>query len=139
MFSAVAQRRVKHDFSERAGDLSDGSLLERYLTGDEALAQAAFEALVVRHGPMVLGICRHVLAEEHDAEDAFQATFLVLAQKGGSIRNRTVLAGWLHEVAHRIAIKAHWGLFAGAHSKGRPWRCRPQQLSRTTRMTRRME
>ena len=59
-----------------------------------------------RHGPMVLGICRHVLNEEHEAEDAFQATFLVLAQKGGSIRNRTVLAGWLHEVAHRIAIKA---------------------------------
>ncbi len=110
MFSAVAQRRVKHDFEERASDLSDGSLLERYLTGDEADAQAAFEALVVRHGPMVLGICRHVLAEEHDAEDAFQATFLVLAQKGGSIRNRTVLAGWLHEVAHRIAIKARLGV-----------------------------
>ena len=55
---------------------------------------------------MVLGICRHVLNEEHEAEDAFQATFLVLAQKGGSIRNRTVLAGWLHEVARRIAIKA---------------------------------
>jgi RNA polymerase sigma factor (sigma-70 family) len=62
--------------------------------------------LVERHGPMVLGICRHILNEEHDAEDAFQATFLVLAQKAGSIRNRTVLAGWLHEVAHRIAIKA---------------------------------
>ena len=55
---------------------------------------------------MVLGICRHILNEEHDAEDAFQATFLVLAQKGGSIRNRRVLAGWLHEVAHRIAVKA---------------------------------
>jgi len=110
MFSAVAQRRLKHDFKERASDLSDGSLLERYLTGDEADAQAAFQALVIRHGPMVLGICRHVLAEEHDAEDAFQATFLVLAQKGGSIRNRTVLAGWLHEVAHRIAIKARVGV-----------------------------
>ena len=55
---------------------------------------------------MVLGICRHVLNEEHEAEDAFQATFLVLAQKGSTIRNRNVLAGWLHEVAHRIAIKA---------------------------------
>ena len=81
-------------------------MLERFLTGDEAEAQDAFQALVVRHGPMVLGICRHVLNEEHDAEDAFQATFLVLAQKGSSIRNRKVLAGWLHEVAHRIAIKA---------------------------------
>ena len=87
--------------------LSDGGLLERYLAGDEdRAAQEAFQALVERHGPMVLGICRHILNEEHDAEDAFQATFLVLAQKGGSIRNRTVLAGWLHEVAHRIAIKA---------------------------------
>ena len=105
MAGALAQRCVKHDVRERSG-LSDGSLLERYLTGDEAAAQEAFQALVVRHGPMVLGICRHVLNEEHDAEDAFQATFLVLAQKGGSIRNRTVLAGWLHEVAHRIAIKA---------------------------------
>jgi RNA polymerase sigma-70 factor (ECF subfamily) len=55
---------------------------------------------------MVLGICRHVLNEEHEAEDAFQATFLVLAQKGSTIRNRNVLAGWLHEVAHRISIKA---------------------------------
>jgi RNA polymerase sigma factor (sigma-70 family) len=55
---------------------------------------------------MVLGICRHVLNEHHDAEDAFQATFLVLAQKGATIHDRRVLAGWLHEVAHRIAIKA---------------------------------
>jgi RNA polymerase sigma factor (sigma-70 family) len=106
MAGALAQRRIKDVSVERVEDLPDGSLLERYLTGDEAAAQQAFRALVERHGPMVLGICRHVLNEEHEAEDAFQATFLVLAQKGGSIRNRTVLAGWLHEVAHRIAIKA---------------------------------
>jgi RNA polymerase sigma factor (sigma-70 family) len=106
MAGALARRHVQREVEERAQDISDGGLLERYLTGNEATAQGAFQALVERHGPMVLGICRHILNEEHDAEDAFQATFLVLARKGGSIRNRTVLAGWLHEVAHRIAIKA---------------------------------
>jgi RNA polymerase sigma factor (sigma-70 family) len=106
MTGALAQRRVQHEAEEGARDMSDHGLLERYLTGDEAASGVAFQALVERHGPMVLGICRHILNEEHDAEDAFQATFLVLAQKGGSIRNRTVLAGWLHEVAHRIAVKA---------------------------------
>jgi len=89
-----------------ADDLSDELLLEIYLGGEEIESQEAFRALVVRHGPMVLGICRHVLNEHHEAEDAFQATFLVLARKGALIRNRRVLAGWLHEVAHRIAIKA---------------------------------
>jgi RNA polymerase sigma factor (sigma-70 family) len=106
MAGALAQRHVKHDVEESVHALSDGKLLERYLTGAELEAQEAFQALVVRHGPMVLGICRHVLSEEHEAEDAFQATFLVLAQKASTIRNRNVLAGWLHEVAHRIAIKA---------------------------------
>jgi RNA polymerase sigma factor (sigma-70 family) len=113
MASALARSRVKDDAQERAGDWSDGGLLERFLTGDEATAQEAFRALVESHGPMVLGICRHILNEEHDAEDAFQATFLVLAQKAGSIRNRLVLAGWLHEVAHRIAVKAR----ASAHRR----------------------
>ncbi len=106
MAGALAQRRAKHDVHDSDQDLSDSGLLERFLTGDESGAQAAFKALVVRHGPMVLGICRHILNEDHDAEDAFQATFLVLAKKGSSIRDRRVLAGWLHEVAHRIAIKA---------------------------------
>jgi len=90
----------------RAEELSDERLLELYLSGKDVDSQEAFRALVVRHGPMVLGICRHVLNEYHDAEDAFQATFLVLARKGASIHNGRVLAGWLHEVAHRIAIKA---------------------------------
>jgi RNA polymerase sigma factor (sigma-70 family) len=106
MTTAVFRRQGKHELKARADGLSDGCLLEQYLTGSEVDSQEAFRALVVRHGPMVFGICRHVLNEQHEAEDAFQATFLVLAQKGGTIRNRTVLAGWLHEVAHRIAIKA---------------------------------
>jgi RNA polymerase sigma factor (sigma-70 family) len=87
-------------------DLSDENLLEQFLNGEDLDSQKAFGDLVERHGPMVLGICRHILNQHQDAEDAFQATFLVLAQKAATIRNRRVLAGWLHEVAHRIAVKA---------------------------------
>jgi len=106
MASAMVHWRVQRDLGERADEFSDESLLEQFISGQECEPQEAFRALVVRHGPMVLGICRHLLNDQHDADDAFQATFLVLAQKASSIRNRRVLAGWLHEVAHRIAIKA---------------------------------
>jgi RNA polymerase sigma factor (sigma-70 family) len=82
---------------------SDAELLERFLTQGDA---GAFGALVERHGPMVLGVCRRVLRDSHDAEDAFQATFLVLVRRGNAIRGRGALAGWLHQVAHRIAIRA---------------------------------
>jgi RNA polymerase sigma factor (sigma-70 family) len=104
--SAVAKRLIEPESAAAASELSDEDLLERFLTGGGLKSQEAFQSLVVRHGPMVLGICRHVLHQTHDAEDAFQATFLVLARKGGSIRNRKVLAGWLHEVAYRIAVKS---------------------------------
>src|SRR6516165_2427776 len=106
MASTIAQRLIRHEAGARVEELSDESLLEQFLSGEGMESQEAFRALVVRHGPMVLGICRHVLNQDHDAEDAFQATFLVLARKGASIRNRRVLSGWLHEVAYRIAIKA---------------------------------
>src|SRR5438270_3436289 len=83
--------------------LGDGQLLARYSGSKD---EAAFEALVGRHGPMVLATCRAVLRSEHDVEDAFQATFLVLARKAHSIRGGDALGGWLHRVACRAAVQA---------------------------------
>jgi RNA polymerase sigma factor (sigma-70 family) len=99
-----ALREIHRLFAEgTVAGLADGQLLDRFLaTGDES----AFAALVERHGPMVLGTCRAVLRNADEAEDAFQATFLVLVCKVRSIRNREALGGWLHQVAHRIAVQA---------------------------------
>jgi len=81
---------------------TDQELLERFATGHE---EAVFEALMQRHGPMVLGVSQRVLGHEQDAEDVFQATFLVLARKAKSIRQRASLASWLYGVAYRLALK----------------------------------
>jgi RNA polymerase sigma factor (sigma-70 family) len=88
---------------DRAAEASDRQLLERFASGGDP---AAFAALLGRHGPMVLGVCRRVLADEHAAEDAFQVTFLVLAQKGGTLRRPEQLGSWLYGVAYRTARKA---------------------------------
>jgi RNA polymerase sigma factor (sigma-70 family) len=81
----------------------DGDLLARFAAGRD---EAAFRALVERHGGMVYEVCRRVLRDPHEAEDAFQATFLVLAQKAKSLRAPALLANWLYGVAHRVAAKA---------------------------------
>jgi RNA polymerase sigma factor (sigma-70 family) len=88
---------------DHAGGVTDAELLRRFLSGHD---EASFELLLWRHGPMVLGVCRRVLGDAHDAEDAFQATFLTLARKGGSIGKRASVSGWLYTVAHRIALRA---------------------------------
>jgi RNA polymerase sigma factor (sigma-70 family) len=84
-------------------DLSDGLLLERYLHRRD---EAAFAALVSRYGPLVLGVCERVLTDSNDAEDAFQATFLVLVRKAGSLDRSGTLSHWLYTVAYRTAVKA---------------------------------
>src|SRR5262249_32115020 len=91
---------------EVVGDLTDAQLLERCLGSHEGGDRAAFAALVERHGPMVLGVCRDVLGESPDAEDAFQATFLVLFRKARSVRNGDSVASWLHGVAFRVGLRA---------------------------------
>src|SRR5262249_52030260 len=83
---------------------SDGELLGRFVRQRE---ERAFATLVRRHGPMVLGVCRRVVGNLHDAEDAFQATFLVLAQKAAVVKPRELVASWLYGVAYRIALRDH--------------------------------
>ncbi len=86
------------------GALSDGQLLERFATGRGEPRELAFAALVERHGPFVLRVCRSVLRDEDAAEDAFQATFLALARKAGSLWAQDSLAPWLHQAAYRAAV-----------------------------------
>ncbi len=108
--------------SGTAGGLTDGQLLARFL---ERRDEAAFAAIVDRHGMMVLRVCRQVLRHEHDAQDASQATFLVLARKAGSIGRRESVGCWLHGVALRIAARARLAETRGSlasNEEARSWR-----------------
>jgi len=88
------------------GGLTDGELLSRFIGRGGEDSELAFAALVERHGPMVLAVCRSVLRNAHDAQDAFQATFLVLARRPGAVRRRDSVGSWLYGVALRVATCA---------------------------------
>ena len=88
------------------GSLSDEQLLDRFVARRDETGEEAFAELVQRHGPMVLGVCRRILGDAHEAEDAFQATFLVLARKASSVVRREKVANWLYGVAVRTAREA---------------------------------
>src|SRR5438105_3939692 len=102
-YGAVLQQI--HRLFERGSvvGLSEWQLLHHYVTRRD---ESAFEALLARHGPMVLGVCRRVLDDPHAVEDAFQATFLVLVRKAGSLDERDSIGHWLYGVAHRVALRA---------------------------------
>ena len=114
-----AARQVHRLFNFGAvGTMSDAQLLDRFVSRRDEAAEAAFEELVIRHGPMVLRVCRSVLHDAHDAEDAFQAVFLVLANRARSIRRSGSVASWLFGVAQRVANR-------GKRSAARRRRARP--------------
>ena len=101
--SPVIEQLRRSTLIRDGAGLTDGQLLSRFIEGED---EAAFEALVRRHGPMVLGVSRRLLHNHHDAEDAFQATFLVLLRRAESIAPQEKLANWLYGVAFRTALKA---------------------------------
>jgi RNA polymerase sigma factor (sigma-70 family) len=101
--SKVIQHLRRATFRREGAEWTDGQLLECFVRRQD---EAAMEALVRRYGPMVWGVCRRILRNHHDTEDAFQATFLVLVRKASSIKPREMVANFLYGVAHQTALKA---------------------------------
>ena len=101
----AALRQINRLFTEGAiTGLSDAQLLDRFLAERDG---AAFEMLMARHGPMVLSVCRGVLKDPNDAEDAFQVAFLILVKKSGTFRGHVALGPWLYRVSYRVALRAN--------------------------------
>jgi hypothetical protein len=101
--AGVLFHRVRRLLDARRADSPDHELLSRFAAYRD---EAAFSTLMDRYGPLVFGICRRALQHQQDAEDAFQATFLILARRASAIRKRSSLGSWLYGVAHRVALKA---------------------------------
>ncbi len=120
--SGVLERLRFEAVRQNGAGMTDGQLLGHFLSRRD---EAAFEALVRRHGPMVLGVCRRILHSSEDAEDAFQATFLVLVRKAASIHNRELLGNWLYGVAYRTALDAR-SAAARRRTRERQVTCMPE-------------
>jgi RNA polymerase sigma factor (sigma-70 family) len=133
MATAQLEAILRHIRKLAAGrclpQLTDRQLLDDFCAHRD---ETAFAAMVGRHGPMVLRVCRRVLNHEQDAEDAFQATFLVLARNTRSIRKRNALSQWLHGVAYRTAMKAKRSAARRRNHEAKWWR-RPQRKRQARR------
>src|SRR5262245_20023087 len=106
MMTSPLNRIIRHfrrGALARAEGPTDGELLESFIA---ERAEVAFEALVRRHGAMVMGVCRRVLGKAQEAEDAFQATFLVLVRRATAVVPRQAVGNWLYGVAHRTSLEA---------------------------------
>src|SRR5262249_45349877 len=109
--------------------LGDGPLLDRFIARRD---EVAFEELLARHGPVVLGICRRWLDDPRDVEDAFQATFLILVRKAAALRDRTALSSWIYGVALRVSRRA-WANTLKRRIRERPLSGEPANRRQITR------